>query len=266
MADREQDLARFTAGTDAVVHLAALDAAACASDPQAAVDLNVAATERLLQAAQACGTRRFVYLSTIHVYRAPLSGVIDESSIADPEHIYAVTHRDAENLVLAASGKMETVVVRLSNAVGPPSHEPCNCWHLVANDLCRQAVTDRALLLKSAGFQHRDFVPMTDVVNALDHLLDAPLVEPGGSVFNLGGNRSMSVRALAGLVADRSEALLGYAPEIRVPDGEAGEPGTPFTFSNEKIEEAGFTERAELGDEIDACLRYCSGNFSGSKG
>ena len=79
LADRNRDLNEITEGVDAIVHLAALDAAASADNPVAAIDLNTTATMRLLQSAVATGVKRFIYVSTIHVYRSPLEGVIDEA-------------------------------------------------------------------------------------------------------------------------------------------------------------------------------------------
>ena len=115
---------------DAIVHLAAMNEMDCARDPAAALEVNTALTLRLLNAAVAAGVRRFVYLSTAHVYGAPLRGHIDERALPRPVHPYAITHRAAEDFVLAAfdAGRIEGVVLRLSNGVGAPAHAAVDRW------------------------------------------------------------------------------------------------------------------------------------------
>jgi len=149
MSDRE--VRAVCEGMDAVIHLAAMNEHESSADPMKALLVNGAGTLRLIEASLAAGVRRFIYLSTAHVYGSPLTGRITEETVPRPVHPYAITHRIAEDFVLAArsQGSLEGIVVRLSNGIGPPIFEDVNRWTLVGNDLCRQAVTNRALRLKT---------------------------------------------------------------------------------------------------------------------
>jgi UDP-glucose 4-epimerase len=109
-------------------------------------------------------------MSTTHVY-GPQVGRLEETTLPAPRHPYATSHRAAEDAVLAASGNFTAMVLRLSNGFGAPTHAQANCWTLLVNDLCRQAVTDCTLRLRSAGLQHRDFIPLADVTRIVDHML-----------------------------------------------------------------------------------------------
>ena len=65
-------------GSDAVVHLASLNAQESAADPKAAQRVNVDGTKNAIEAAQFINARRFLYISTAHVYGAPLNGAYPE--------------------------------------------------------------------------------------------------------------------------------------------------------------------------------------------
>ncbi|MCB2100602.1 MAG: SDR family oxidoreductase, partial [Rhodobacterales bacterium] len=193
-------------GVDAVVHLAALNAQACGADPALARAVNVGGTERLLRAAHAAGVERVVYLSTAHVYGAPLAGRLDEHSptvsgnpgAQPPAHPYATTHRAAEDAVRDWAGRTggTAVVLRLSNAVGAPMDAGADCWMLLVNDLCRQAVTTGRLALRGPGLDRRDYLPLADAVAAVAHLLAADRNVLGDGLFNVGSGESRETIAV----------------------------------------------------------------------
>ena len=58
----------------ATVTRAALNDTACLADPLLALHVNTGGTLRLLRAAERAGVERFLYVSTAHVYGAPLAG------------------------------------------------------------------------------------------------------------------------------------------------------------------------------------------------
>ncbi len=253
-------LEHICSAVDVVVHLAGMNAQDCAADPIAALEVNAVATARLLQAAVRQGVKRFIYLSTAHVYGSPLIGVITEETCPVSLHPYATSHRAGEDVVRAAHqrGEIEGVVIRLSNAYGAPAHKDANCWMLLVNDLCRQAVTTGQLVLRSAGIQRRDFVTLTDVGRAIVHLLDLSRQEVGDGIFNIGGTWVPTVLDMACLIADRSEAILDFHPEIRRPDPLPDEASQPLDYRIDKLLGTGFRLAGDHEAEIDAILTMCS--------
>lgn len=245
-------------GVDQLVHLVSPNAADCGLDPEAAIRVNVIGTLRVLQAAIEARVNRFVYMSSAHVY-GTLSNLITEKVLPVPRHPYAITKQTAEDFVLAAhdAGKIESVVMRLSNSYGMPTHSDINAWMLLVNDLCRQAVTQRMMRLRSSGVQVRDFIPLGDVVRAVEHVLRLSAESLGDGLFNLGGDDCVSIRLMADRVADRCEAILGYHPEIQHPDPFPGEQAQPLDYSSEKLKATGFTPERKIQQEIDDTLRFC---------
>src|SRR5512136_351404 len=265
--DDDRQVKEACEGVDAVIHLAAFNEVDSAADPRRALRVNGEGTLRLLEAATAAEVGRFIYLSTAHVYGSPLAGRITEATVPRPVHPYAITHRVAEDFVLAARfrGSPEGIVVRLSNGIGAPVLPEVNRWTLVGNDLCRQAVTDHALVLKTPGLQERDFICLSDVARGVEHLLGLDAGASGDGIFNLGGERSMTILALAGLIRERCGKVLGFTPQLHAPPPGGDPSGKPLDYSIDRLKATGFRLEGRLEDEIDATLAFCREHFgSGS--
>ena len=65
---------------DTIVHLAGMNSYDCNKNLNKAIATNVNNTINLLKIAEKCDVKQFIYLSTIHVYGANLSGTIDEKT------------------------------------------------------------------------------------------------------------------------------------------------------------------------------------------
>lgn len=248
---------------DIVLHMAAMNEIDSAKDPAGALESTGVGTARLVEAAKGAQVGQFIYLSTAHVYRAPLTGRIDESSCPHPVHPYATSHRAAEDIVLANSSDIfKTIVLRLSNAFGTPIHPDVNRWTLLVNDLCRQAVTTGKLMLKSTGLQRRDFVTLTDVANAVEHIMGLPQYEVGDGIFNIGGAWSPTVMEVATLIANRCKEVLGYYPEISHPEPSSDEVSQLLDYRIDKLLESGFKLDSNYNAEIDGTIKLCQQAFS----
>lgn len=247
-------------GVRYVIHLAAMNEIDSGRDPAGAVKVNTQGTVNLLQAAQKQGVQRFIYFSTAHIYGAPLQGYIDENTMPRPVHPYAITHKAAEDFVLA-SREMEPVVIRLSNAIGTPTHPEVDRWTLVVNDLCRQAVTRGAMELKSSGLQWRDFIAMSDVCRAVLHLLQMSAGQLAHGIFNLGGENPVQIYEIARMIARRCHALLGFEPPVKRPAAFPGEEYKKIDYSISRLKATGFVLSGKVEQEIDETLLFCKKNF-----
>ena len=210
-------LRKICQGVDVVVHAAGMNAQDCSNDPVAALEFNGLSTVRLLQSAIHADIRRFIYLSTAHVYRNPLEGIIDENSPPQNTHPYATSHLAAEYALAheISKGRIEGVSLRISNGFGAPKDPKNNCWMLLVNDLCRQAVTQGKIQLRSSGEQQRDFIPLSLILlQILEFISSSPEELPG--IINLGSGESMSVKEMASLVQQRCRRVLNQLPPIEI--------------------------------------------------
>ena len=261
----DDDCRRACEGITTVIHLAALNEIDSGQDPQQALVVNGLGSLKLLQAAQRQGVQKFIYFSTAHVYCAPLIGTITEDLVPRPAHPYAISHKTAEDFVLAAGDctSLDTLVVRLSNGFGAPTHPAVNRWTLVANDLCQQAVMTQKLTLRSAGLQQRDFITLNDVGRAIVHFL-APDMDWGNGIFNLGGGNSLRIIDIADIIQTRCKQFLGFTPEIQRPIPKASDKSEKLDYRIDKLKVTGFELTGKIEEEIDATLRLCKQAFGDS--
>lgn len=256
-------------GVDVVIHAAGMNAADCAADPVAALEFNGVAAARLANAAARAGVKRFVYLSTAHVYANPLIGTITEETCPRNLHPYATSHLAGEHAVLRASqqGEMQGIVLRLSNAFGAPTHKEVNCWMLLVNDLCRQAMQTRKLVLQTNGLQQRDFIALTEVCLLVEHLVvRAKLAQ--SEILNVGSGESQSVLAMAQLIQKRCLEIYGFEPLLQRKNSglEAIHPVLKYCTVNMvslgiRLEHSNSNHSAE----IDKLLRFCQTTFTQSQ-
>jgi nucleoside-diphosphate-sugar epimerase len=111
-------LAKALAGQDAVIHLAAAQHEAEASEDHFR-RVNVEGTRTLLELSIESGVRRFVHGSTIGVYGSTVAPVLDESSPLAPENPYGRTKAEAEVLVRQYLPKIPLCIARISETYGP---------------------------------------------------------------------------------------------------------------------------------------------------
>ena len=245
-----------------IIHLASLNAQECDHDPEAALLINGLGTLNLLNAAKKMGVTKFVYFSTAHVYGSPLQGIIDENSTPRPIHDYAITHRLAEDYVLQANSNKDITgsILRLTNSVGSPLNSKANCWMLVVNDLCKQTVLNQSMELHSDELVQRDFIPISTVCSTVVDVLTSDVLD--GEIANISSSVVLTLRELTNLIADRSEVVLGFRPNINFKRLPKGKPLESLFILNSKLKSSGCIIDTDLSYEIDQLLLNCNQWFA----
>ena len=251
---------------DLIIHASGMNAKDCANDPVGALNVNAVATANILQSAIKMNVKRFLYISTIHVYTDILRGVISELDYPTNLHPYAASQRAGEDVVLWAQKNklIDGIVVRISNGFGVPISKEVNCWMLLINDLCRQAVEHRQLVLNSNGLQIRNFISISEICSAIDFLVcklsfDNRVGKEGP--INIGGEISISVLEMAKIIQSRCGAILGYIPNLLVQGKNNNEEISHLDFQIKKLKDLGYSHKHTLLEELDKLLIYCSNNF-----
>jgi UDP-glucose 4-epimerase len=243
---------------DAVIYLAGPNEIDAAADSKGERQRAAEALKRILAAAETASVQNLIFFSTIHVYGAPLEGVINEGRPPSPSHPYGVINLDGENAVHAS--KLKTLVFRLSNVIGAPISPDINRWTLIGNDLCRQAVETGNLVLNTPGQQRRDFIAMGDVAAAVSYFLARQ--DWGEGLFQLGGGQSLSILELAEMIASRCPSVLGFTPSIKHPEAKAPQVSPILEYRIDRLIETGFIPVSNFEHEIDATLAFCKNVFA----
>ena len=253
-------LAAVCASVDVIIHASGMNAQDSVANPAEALAFNGVATAHLLDAGCKNGVKRFLYLSTAHVYGSPLEGTITEETCARNLHPYATSHLAGESAVLYATQRkqIEGIVLRLSNAFGAPAHAEANCWMLLVNDLCRQAVNLRSMTLRSTGLQHRDFITLQDLSRVVAHMIDLPNNQIGDGLFNVGSGKSSRIIDKVELIQARCTEVLGYTPEIIRRQPAQNDESPNLDYRIDKLLNTGFSLSGNPTLEVDETLRMCN--------
>ncbi|MCW7462954.1 SDR family oxidoreductase [Leptospira limi] len=258
--DSESSLKSACLDTNVIIHCAGMNAQDCQKNPERALEFNGFTTGKLLDAAIKMNVSRFIYISTAHVYDSPLKGLVTENSPLLNSHPYATSNVSGEQQVNQRYDRITGINVRLSNAYGAPVSPLVNCWMLLVNDLCKQAVTTNQMVLKTSGIQIRDFIPISEVCRAIHHLLNLPL-NMDEHTFNLGGNMSMSVWDMALLIQKRCKEVLGFSPNLQRVSPSTNEVSENFEYDTTKLLSTGYKYLNYYQSEIDQLLYFCNLNF-----
>lgn len=259
------DLESSCDGVDVIIHAAGMNSKDCAADPVAALDINGLATGRLVNAASRARVKKIIYLSTAHVYASPLTGTITEKSCPRNLHPYATSNLAGEHTVLGASkrGLIQGIVIRLSNAFGTPMDKDMNCWMLLVNDLCRQAVQTGKLVLQTTGLQQRDFVCLTEVCRVVKSLVINDGVSSKHSIFNVGAGSSQSVLEMAELIQLRCAQVLGLDLDLKYRQNIEGDKPLKLNYRTNHLNSLGINIKSlENKAEIDGLLQFCQTAFT----
>lgn len=189
---------------DQVYHLAAVVGVKNVFEhPLKTLDINILGTNNVLKLAALAG-KKVLFTSSSEAYGSSGAGRYSEylSSHIDPvsvnfRSVYGLSKLVGEQIALTMHAQLglKVVVGRLFNTIGPRQLPD---YGMVVPRFVEQAIKGEALLLYGGGKQTRTFIDVRDTVRALILLMDSKNGE--GEVFNIGGNRPISIEGLARIV------------------------------------------------------------------
>ena len=238
-----------------IIQLAGTNDVDSAQNPELAQRVTVAGTSALLSNAVGKGIERFIYFSTAHVYGAPLTGHFTEETPTKAAHPYATTHLEAESAVGTAHdrGEILGIRVRLSNGFGRSMAYETADWRTLTSDLCRQAVFEKRMEMRTDGLQERNFITKTDVARAVHHLIALPKTDVSNGLFNLGGSRSQTLLAMANVIQERAQKKFGVEIPLLRPEQTTTQT-QHLNFDIHKLLKTGFSLTENAFGEIDEFL------------
>ena len=253
----DEQLHEAMKGIDTLIHFAGPNIHSSSYDPENIIRYHVKLTERLLWAAKSNNLKKFIYLSTIHVYGKNLKNIVTEETKPIPVHPFAEAHLAAEEILSAQADNVSVIIIRCSNSFGIPYFENEKCWKLLVNDLCRSAFHNGRLVINSSGQDYRDFISVGDVVQAIHYLLELNNEKGIHDIYNLGSSSSTPIIEIAKKIQKVLKDRFDYDCPIinNKPSKEMNKP-KHFILSTEKIKRLGFTSKL-ADDEIFSLLNHC---------
>ncbi len=234
IADLERVRREFDGATH-VFHLAGLaDIVPSIEHPERYHRANVDGTVAALVASAGAGVRRFVYAASSSCYGIPDRYPTSETDAVRPAYPYALTKHVGEQYVIHWSRVygLPAVSLRLFNVYGPRSRTS-GTYGAVFGVFLRQKLANRPFTVVGDGSQTRDFVYVTDVVEAF---VKAALSGLTGEILNVGAGRPVSISRLTELLGGDVEFIprrpgepdCTHADISKITRLLGWSPGTPF--------------------------------------
>ena len=227
-------------GVDCVFHLAAESRIQpTLENPILATLTNTTGTCTVLQCAKEANVKRVVYSSTSSAYGLKNKIPLVETMPDDCLNPYSITKISGEKLCKMYTDLfgLETVVFRYFNVYGE-RHPVQGQYAPVIGIFIRQKNKGEKMTIVGDGSQTRDFIHVSDVVNA--NILAANLKnkKPVGEVINIGTGANNSIKQIAEMVGGqytfmparsgeaqdtlanicKAKELLGWEPTVKVED------------------------------------------------
>lgn len=185
--------------SDYVFHLAGLaDIVPSIKNPEKYFASNVLGTLHVLEAAKINKIKKFIYAASASCYGIPKTFPTSENSTIDTQYPYALTKYLGEKLVLhwADIYKMPNISMRFFNVYGPRSRTT-GAYGAVFGVFLAQKLSKKPLTIVGDGKQTRDFIHVSDLVDALIISIDKG---KNSEIYNIGSGKEVSVNLLADLV------------------------------------------------------------------
>lgn len=177
-------------------HAAYISVPGSIENPTACHETNVIGTLNLLEAAQKNNVERFVFASSAAVY-GQREGICNETMQPNPTSPYGFSKfiNELYAYYYAHNYGLNTIGLRYFNVYGS-NQNPYGTYAAVVTKLRHQMAHNENITIFGDGLQTRDFIHVSDVVNAN---LKLALLDPRhtqGQIFNIATGTSISLLTL----------------------------------------------------------------------
>lgn len=185
---------------------------------------------------------RFIHISTSEVYGTAMAEPMDEQHPLNPSTPYAAAKTGADRLVYSyiIAYDLPGIIVRPFNNYGPRQH-----LEKVIPRFITSCILDEPLTIHGDGSAARDWIYAEDTARAIDSIMQAPVGNVRGEVFNIGLGHAISVIDIAKTISaifgvtenfefiherfgqvqkhisstEKAESVLGFKPHMSFEDG-----------------------------------------------
>ena len=238
-----KQLKEFTSGVEIFFHLGGVNR----GTNEEILNGNIIATSRFLDAVKKYGkpSARILFASSSQVYRLnKVLRTISESSPVQPESIYGVSKKTAEDLIRISGNPY--IILRLANVYGPGCLANYNS---VVATLCQRAHRELPLEINGNGKQGRDFVYIDDVVRAF-LLAGFSKKKMRRKVYNVGSGQITSLIKIVNVIKkNRKKVSVKFNP--------TAEDSISYCCNSDKFEhDYGWKPMTTLSKGIEQSLKY----------
>jgi UDP-glucose 4-epimerase len=251
---KAKDLESAISQCTIVFHLAALTHIGRSNlEPLKYLEVNGLATGYVLEACRKKNVKKFIYASTSHVYGNPLQERINEFHRTQPLSIYAASKLSGEAAIYGYlySYGIHTVIARLSNLYGSSLTA-----ETVIGQAVDQVINGRPIQLKNLK-SIRDFIYVSDAVEALIRLADVDENRAESHVVNVSTGKGVSIATMTDILMQAAEKLGLDRVEIIKPQEEVFEKVPALVLDNSRlISLTGWSPQVDLQEGLVLTLSH----------
>ena len=204
---------------------------------------NVLATQRVLEACAAAGTR-LVFASSSSVYGEAEAYPTPEDAVPRPISPYGITKLACEHLARAYGG--EVVTLRYFTVYGPRQRPD-----MAFRRVCDALLAGDTFEVYGGGLQSRSFTYVEDTVGAT---ISAMEHAPAGSLFNVGGGQEATMLDAIALLEQAS----GRSLDVRHVDAARGDVSRTKADDSRIAAALGWSPSTPLADGLNAMWSWAS--------
>jgi UDP-glucose 4-epimerase len=246
---------------DSVVYLATRGYSSAQLATQGELQQEYATTLQFAAEAAQRGVKKFIFVSSIHVFGRELRGVVNDHTPPQPTTEYGLSRLSIEDdlLALGVRASMQVVVIRMTNTFGCPLFDRSAIWDLFVHDLCRQVVQTRAITLRTNGTQYRNVMALRDAVAALSQITSSHTITHGRYV--LASRQTSQLRELAEWVQRQAQLTLGISPTVEVNKDDMTTHHA-FSLDSSGLTTLGITIPEQRDNELQDLLQFAAREYS----
>lgn len=233
-------------GADGVFHLAADPRLPVSiEDPHETHDVNVTGTLNVLIAAKDNKVKKVVFSSTCALYEDNQTLPLSESARINPESPYGLHKKMGEDYMRLFHKLygLETVSLRYFNVFGPRKTADGG-YPMVIPIFMKQRVDGQAMTIVGDGEQTRDYVHVSDVVEANIKAMESNIVD--GTAYNIGSGCQVSVNKIAEIIGGDTSNLPQRAGEMRFIEADSKKAESELGWKAQKDFAEGIEELKQL--------------------
>lgn len=234
---------------DGAIHLAAQASVPVGEkNPVYDLDVNLAATLKVIDAAHGLGAQEFRFASSAAVYGESAALPLKESTSVDPISFYGLSKASAESYIAhyANTRQMTAVVLRLANVYGP--RQRFDGEGGVVAIFCHQLAHGQWPVIYGDGQQTRDFIMVRDVARAFGHRLG----HGAGGTFNIGTGQATRLQRMWEVLAGLGQWPVDNVHYEAMRSGDIRDSVMDIT----QAQRWGFGPRVGLGEGLAQTLQY----------
>ncbi len=256
------DIKKKIRNFDYIIHYAGLNSQDCEKDIFKAREFNLFLTEKIFKYAIKSKIKKFIFISSAHVYGNSLKNKVDENTIPFPTSNYGliklITEKKLLDLYHNSEKSVDLIILRVSNVYGSPVLVDTNVWQLVFLDFAKQAVESNKIKINGNPYIRRNFLPMRQYLEILKYIITKKKKFKNTYILNIGSSWSPTIHEVAKRIQSRFEKIYLKKIEI-IKNNKNYEKNENIEYkSNSNLLKKNKKEDININNEIDSLLYYCN--------